>query len=107
MTYTESADDDCLEFSFDGKKVCTRAWYVMHGIGRSTFYWLKEKSLHSAKSAMHGNLGIIRKQMTHVKMAKSPIQGFIDNNAEQMPHRTRTSMCGTRETQQVLPSMYK
>lgn len=107
VAYTQSANDECLDLSFDAKKVCNKGWYVMHGIGRSTFYRLKEKFLDGARNAMHGNLGIIRKQMTHVEMAKSLIQGFIDNNADQMPHKTRTSMHGTRETQRVLPSMYK
>ena len=108
MAYKQGQEgDDCFEFSFDGKKVCNKAWYVMHGIGRSTFYRLKQKFINGAKIATHGNLGIIRKQTTHVEMAKAIIQGFIDNNADQMPHKLRTSMHGTRETQQVLPSMYK
>lgn len=55
----------------------------------------------------YGNSGIIRKGMTHVEMAKSIIQGFIDNNVDQMPHRSRTTMYGARETQHGLLAMCK
>lgn len=107
MAYRQGQDDECFEFTFDGKKVCSKAWYVMHGIGKSTFYRLRKKFLNGACNVSHGNSGIIRKGMTHVEMAKSIIQGFIDNNADQMPHRSRTTMHGARETQRVLPTMYK
>ncbi len=107
MAYRQDQNEECFDFTFDGKKVCNKAWYVMHGIGKSTFYRLRNKFLDGACSGNHGNSGIIRKSMTHVEMAKSLIQGFIDNNADQMPHKSRTTMHGTRETQRVLPSMYK
>ena len=107
MAYRQDQGYECFEFTFDGKKVCDKAWYTLHGIGKSTFYRLRNKFSGGACSGNHGNTGIIRKGMTHVEMAKSLIQGFIDNNADQMPHKSRTTMHGARETQRVLPSMYK
>ena len=59
--------------------------------------------MDGACNASHGNTRIIRKGMTHVEMEKSLIQGFIDNNADQMPHKSRKTMHGTSETQLVLP----
>ena len=42
-----------------------------------------------------------------MEMAKAYLYDFIDKNAERMPHKSRTSVYGGRETQLVLPSMYK
>ena len=79
----------------------------MHGIGKSTFYRFRTKFLNGACNVTHGNTRIIRKGMKHVEMEKSIIQGFIDNNDDQMPHKSRTTTHGARETQRVLPTMYK
>ena len=70
MAYRQYQDEEFFEFIFDGKKVCDKAWYVMHGIGKSTFYRMRKKFLDGVCSGSHGNTGIIRKGMTHVEMAK-------------------------------------
>ena len=58
-------------------------------------------------SGSHANIGIITKSMVHVEMAKYLIQCLIDRNSNQIPHKSRTTLHGTHETQGVLPSMYK
>ena len=107
MAYTKKSEKDTLLFVHNGMYVCSMAWYTIHGISKTTFYRYKRRFFEGAKCASHGNSEIIRKGHEHVEMGKALIQEFIDKNAEKMPHKSRTSIYGSRETQLVLPSMYK
>ena len=94
-------------FSFDGSDVCCRSWYEMHGIPKTSFYRYKEQFENGAKKFMHGNLGVIGKARDHIEMGKAIIRDFVENNSEQMPHKCRTLMDGSRETQLVIPEIYR
>ena len=107
MAFGNDSNKDTLEFVHDGKYVCGMAWYSIHGVSKTTFYRYKKRFLEATKCASHGNTTIICKGHAHVEMGKAIIQELIDKNAERMPHKSRTSIDGNRETQLVLPSMYK
>ena len=90
----------------DGGLVCQKAWYTIHGISRATFFRYKCEQATGAVIARHGNTGSFR-ETKHVTMARQMIKRFIEDNAEKMPHKCRTTFEGERETQKVLPSMYR
>ena len=107
MAFTKDSEKDTLDFLHNGMHICSMAWYTIHGVSKMTFYRYKRRFFEGAKCASHGNTAIIRKSHEHIEMGKAYIQEFIDKNAERMPHKSRTSAYGGRETQLVLPSMYK
>ena len=107
MAFRKDSQKDMLQFVHNGMYVCTVAWYSIHGVSKTTFYRYKRRFFEGGKCASHGNFAIIRKGHGHVEMGKALLQEFIDKNAERMPHKSRTSINGDRETQLVLPSMYK
>ena len=40
-------------------------------------------------------------------MARALLRDFVDNNAEPMPHKSRTMLDGSRETRLVIPAIFK
>lgn len=56
---------------------------------------------------MHGNKGAIRAAWDHTQMGRAILRDFIEKNAEQMPHKSRTMQYGSTETQLVIPDVYK
>ena len=107
MAFTKDSEKDTLDFLHNGMHICSMAWYTIHGVSKMTFYRYKRRFFEGAKCASHGNTAIIRKIHEHIEMSKAYIQEFIDKNVERMPHKSRTSAYAGRETQLVLPSMYK
>lgn len=96
-----------FDMAFNGKVVCAAAWYRIHGIPKASFHRYKASYDQGAMKVCHGNMGIIRKAWDHVEMAKAILHDFVQNNADQMPHRSRTTTEGERETQLVLSGLYK
>ena len=56
---------------------------------------------------MHGNKGEIRATWDHTQMGRAILRDFVEKNVEQMPHKSRTMQDGSRETQLVIPDVYK
>ena len=79
----------------------------MHAIPKTSFYRYKEQFENGAKKFMHGNLGVIGKAHDHIEMGKAIIRDFVENNSERMPHKCRTLVDGSRETQLVIPEIYR
>ena len=94
-------------FLFNGKAICNRAWYGIHGIPKTSFYRYKVQFEHGVRRAMHGNKGAIRAAWDHTQMGRAILRDFVEKNAEQMPHKSRTMQDGSRETQLVIPDVYK
>lgn len=79
----------------------------MHGIPKTSFYRCKEQFENGAKKFMHGNLGVMGKARNHIEMDKAIIHDFVENNSERMPYKCRTLVDGSRETQLVIPEIYR
>ena len=97
----------CYVFSFNGTEVCTRAWYEIHGIPKTSFYRYREQFENGVRRSVHGNEGVIRKGRHHTQMGRALIRSFVEENSEKMPHKSRTMEDGTRETLLVIPNTYK
>ena len=97
----------CYVFSFNGNEVCTRAWYKIHGIPKTSFYRYREQFENGVRRSVHGNDGLIRKGRDHIEMGRALIRSFVDENLEKMPHKSRTMDDGTRETLLAIPNTYK
>lgn len=91
---------------YNGREICEKAWWKIHGISRASFYRYKSLWRSGAIKGMHGNQGNHR-EYAHVVAAKEAIWQFVKCTADQMPHRCRTTNEGIRDTQYVLPSVYK
>lgn len=61
--------------------------------------------MQDARRAEHGNVGL-DKTRSHVVAAVQVMKDFVDTTADSMPHKSRTTSDGVRETQKVLPSTY-
>ena len=94
-------------FSCNGKEVCCRAWYEIHGISKTSFYRYRVQFENGVRRSVHGNEGVIRKGREHTEMGRAMIRSFVETNSERMPHKSRTMGDGTRETLLVIPSTYK
>ncbi len=94
-------------FNFNAKDICGRAWYKIHGIPKTSFYRYRTQFENGVRRAMHGNKGAIRAAWDHTQMGRAILREFVEKNAEQMPHKSRTMQDGSRETQLVIPDVYK
>ena len=95
------------QFKINGVVVCCRAWYELHGIPKTSFYRYKEKFENGVHQYVHGNTCTLRRGLQHTSLARALLNEFVENNSEKMPHRSRTMLDGSRETQLVIPSTYK
>ena len=95
------------QFKLNGSIVCCRAWYELHGIPKTSFYRYKENFENGVRQYMHGNTCTLRRGLQHTSLARALLNEFVENNSEKMPHRSRTLLDGSRETQLVIPSTYK
>ncbi len=48
-------------FSFNGREICCRGWYEIHGISKTSFYRYREQFENGVRRSVHGNEGVIRK----------------------------------------------
>lgn len=86
--------------------VCMKAWRIIYGVPRTTFYRIKtEFEEQRVQQAVHGNDGT-HKTRGHVVYGEAIFKRFVETCSEQQPHKTRLLEDGTRDTQRVLPSMY-
>ena len=97
----------CYVFSFNGNEVCTRAWYEIHGIPKTSIYCYHEQFENGVCCSIHGNDSLIRKGRDHTKMGRALIRSFVEENLEKMPHKSRTMEDETRETLLAIPNIYK
>ena len=95
------------EFRLNGFTICYKAWYEMHGIPKTFFYLYKEKFESGVRQYVHGNTSILRRDLVHTSLARALLNEFVDSNLDRMPHKSRTMLDGSRETQLVIPTTYK
>lgn len=79
----------------------------MHGIPKTSFYRYKEKFESAVHQYVHENTTTLRRGLEHTSLARPLLNEFVDNNSDRMPHKSRTMLDGSRETQLVIPATYK
>ena len=95
----------CYVFSFNGNEVCTRTWYEIHGVPKTSFYCYHEQLENWICQSMHVNDGVIRKERDHTKMGRA-LMLFCRGKLERIPHKSRTMEDGTRKILLAIPNAY-
>ena len=71
-----------------GVEVCVTAWYLIHGIPKSTFHSYVQGYNEGVLSTSHGNRGCNRPRIGTVQVMGT-IAAIVKENADQMPHQMR------------------
>ena len=72
----------------EGVEVCDTAWYIIHGIPKSTYHNYIEKYKEGVLLSTHGNKGIKRPRFRTVQVTGT-IKAIVESSSDQMPHQMR------------------
>ena len=72
-----------------GVEVCVTAWYLIHGIPKSTFHSYVQRYNEGILSTAHGNRGCKRPRIGIVQVMGT-IAAIVKENTDQMPHQMRS-----------------
>ena len=86
-----------------GVEVCATAWYLIHGIPKSTFHSYVQRYNEGVLSTAHGNRGCKRPRIGTVQVMGT-IAAIVKENADQMPHQMRGIGHGRVDTLKYLPA---
>jgi hypothetical protein len=89
--------------TLQGEEVCGTAWYIIHGVPKSTYHSYVEMFKDGIVSATHGNKGIKRPRIRTVQVTGT-MKAIIDENADKMPHQMRGIGNGRVDTLKFLPA---
>ena len=92
--------------TLDGIDVCPRAWYLIHGIWKSTFHRHAKEVENGARADDHGNTGS-KKTRTHTVQATAALRCLLENTADQMPHKSTTLNSREKVVSMQLPPSFK
>jgi len=96
-------DQNQKAITLEGAKICIPAWYLIHGISKSTYHGYMSKYKDDIVSGSHGNKGVKRPRIGTVQVT-STMNAIIDENANQMPHQMRSIGHGRMDTLKFLPA---
>jgi hypothetical protein len=85
------------------RDVCENAWYIIHGLLRSTFSLYKSAERVGSGSGCHGNLGVLRPR-AHTIQAEANMMTIINDTANRMPNATWEIGQKRVDNQKILPS---
>ena len=85
-----SIHGDCRRqyLTLHGVEVCATAWYLIHGIPKSTFHSYVHRYHEGIRLTAHGNKGCKRLRIGIVQVI-STIAAIVKENVDQMPHQMR------------------
>ena len=89
--------------TLEGVEVCGTAWYIIHGIPKSTYHNYIEKYKEGVLLSTHGNKGIKRPRFRTVQVTGT-IKAIVDSSSDQMPHQMRAIGNGRVDTLKYLPA---
>ena len=81
--------------TLEGIDVCPCSWYLIHGIGKFTSHRHAKDVENGARAGEHGNTWS-KKTRIHTVQATSTLRCFVENTADQMPHRSTTLNLGEK-----------
>jgi hypothetical protein len=92
--------------TLEGIKVCSKAWQLIMGVSRATFFRYAEAASSRARARHHGNFGS-KKPREHTVQATATRRCLLEKCAEHMPHRSTTLPIGEAMVTKTLPSSFK
>ena len=92
--------------TLEGVDVCPAAWRAIHGVSKAIFYRYREMSKVGMRAEEHGNLGTKKPRM-HTLQATATLWLLIKNEADRMPHKSRTLESGEKVPAMVFPSTFQ
>ena len=100
-----SVHGDCRRkyFALHGVEVCATAWYLIHGIPKSTFHSYVQRYNEGVLSTAHRKKGCKRLRIGTVQVMGT-IAAIMKENADQMPHQMRGIGHGRVDTLKYLPA---
>ena len=100
-----SIDGDCRKkyLMLYSLEVCATAWYLIHGIPKSTFHSYIQRYNVDVLSTMHGNKGYKRSRIGIVQVMGT-IDAIMKENADQMPHQMQRIGHGRLDTLKYFPA---
>ena len=100
-----SVHGDCRRkyLTLHGVEVCATAWYLIHGIPKSTFHSYVQRYNEGVLSTAHGNRGCKRPRIGTVQVMGT-IAAIVKENADHMPHQMRGIGHGRVDTLKYLPT---
>ena len=84
-------------------EVYATAWYLIHGIAKSTFHSYVQRYNEGVLSTAHGNRGCKRPRIGTVQVMGT-IAAIVKENADHMPHQMRGIGHGRVDTLKYLPA---
>ena len=79
---------------------------MIHDIGKSTFHRHAKDVENGARAGEHGNTRS-KKTQIHTVHATMTLRCFVENTADQMPHRSTTLDSGEKVVSMQLPPSFK
>ena len=101
--HTVDGDRRRKYLTLHGLEVCATAWYLIHGVPKSTFHSYVQRYNKGVLSTAHGNKGYKRPRIGTVQVMGT-IAAIVDENADQMPHQMRGIGNGRVDTLKYLPA---
>ena len=92
--------------TLEGIDVCSHAWYLIHGIEKSTFHRHAKDVENGARMGEHGNT-MSKKTQIHTVQATTMLRCLVENTVDQMPHRSTTLDLGEKVVSMQLPPSFK
>ena len=86
-----------------GVEVCETAWYLIHGIPKSTFHSYVQKYNEGVPSTTHGNRVCKQPRIKTVQLMGT-IAAIVKENADQMPHQMQGIGHGRVDILKYLPT---
>ena len=74
--------------TLSNREVCENAWYIIHGISRSTYHKYKATAYAGRINGTHGNTRVPRPR-AHTIQAEANFMTIIQENADRMPNEFR------------------
>eukprot|EP00058_Branchiostoma_floridae_P020703 XP_002606193.1 hypothetical protein BRAFLDRAFT_92067 [Branchiostoma floridae] len=81
-------------FPCQGHAVCGKAWYLLHGISRSSFYEYLQDYLKGKRTVRHGNTGILRRSPSYC-LASVWLGEFAERYGDKMPDKIAINLPST------------
>jgi hypothetical protein len=92
--------------TLEGINVCSRAWQLIMGVSRATFFQYAEAATSGLRTRQHGNYGL-KKPREHTVQAIATLRCMLEKSANHMLHRSTTMPTGETVVTKTLPSSFK
>jgi hypothetical protein len=92
--------------TLEGINVCSRAWQLIMGVSRATFFRYAEAATSGCRARQHGNYGS-KKPREYTVQAIATLRCMLEKSIDHMPQRSTTMPSGETVVTKTLPSSFK